>query len=460
MPGVELHSESTDRRSAALNSALGVGFDAVNAMAETLLLPSLVLAFFVAELTPSYMTIGLVPAVATSLWTLARVPALLLIDPRGKQQPWAFAAALVRAGAIAILALLASRTSPTGLMQSGRPLLITAFLCLIVFSLAGGFGSVPTSALFRASIAPDSWGSFIRWRSIWSAGLTLLGALLIARLLGPGSLPFPGDYGRLFLVATVFLIACAVFTVAIREFAPAAVDAPLLAPARALGKPLLDNRYQRFLIFRILLSSTAAVDPFLFLYAVTRLGVPATSIGAYAVAGVIGWVLTASLWAWLERSSGPRAVLQSAAVLRLIAPAAALALPQIADTPLAQNRFSGVALAPEVFAVAFFAIGAALAAQARGNSSYLSPLAPKPMRTAYAGLTNGVLVFVAFAPVAGGLLIQRAGYEALFIASIVVGLIAVFLGGWLADVSPQLRNADDRPRGAMRMLPILPPTEM
>lgn len=460
MPGVELQHDSADRRGATLNAALGIGFDSVNAMAEVLLLPSLVLAFFVAELTPSYVTIGLAPAVATSLWTLARVPALLLTGSRRRHQPWAFAAAATRAGAIAVLAVVASRTSPAGLAQSGRPLLVTFFLCLIVFSLAGGFGSVPTTALFRSSLPADSWGTFVRWRALWSAGLTLLGALLVDRLLGANVLAFPGDYGRLFLVATVFLIACAVFAAAMRESPSSAISAQPLPSARTFRQPLRDARYRRFLLFRILLSSTAAVDPFLFLYAVTRLGAPVSAIGSYAIAGVLGWIISAPLWNWLERTSGPQAVLQGAAVLRLVAPATALALPQITEIPFPQFGSDTGSPAPRLFLVAFFAIGAALAAQSRGNSSYLTLLSPRHLQAAFSGLTNGILAAVAFAPVLGGLVIQRTGYEVLFVGAIVVGLVAVFLGGWLGDVSTKRLDRSELRQRSARGDPALPPSRL
>src|SRR5918993_3175992 len=138
MPGAELRGDSSDRRGRALNSILGVASESVNAAAEVLLLPSLILAFFVAELTPSYATIGLVPAIAIGFWTLGRFPAYLLSQSRRRQQPWAFASAIVRAAAIGILAIVASRTDAAGLSQSARPLILTVFLCLIVFSLAGG----------------------------------------------------------------------------------------------------------------------------------------------------------------------------------------------------------------------------------------------------------------------------------------------------------------------------------
>ena len=151
MAGAELRRGSSGGRGLTLNALAAVASEAVSGAIDVLLLPSLVLAFFVAELTPSYTTIGLVPAIASGFWTLARLPAHIMTGARRRKKPWAFAAALVRAGAIVIIAVVASRTSPADLTQSARPLLGTFFLCLIVFALAGGFGSVPTLALLRAS---------------------------------------------------------------------------------------------------------------------------------------------------------------------------------------------------------------------------------------------------------------------------------------------------------------------
>jgi hypothetical protein len=287
--------------------------------------------------------------------------------------------------------------------------------------------------------------------------MCVLAALIVARLLGNNAQEFPGSYGRLFLVATIFLVAVAVLTVAMREPtgpAPAA-NVAMIAP-RALRQPLTDARFRRFLLFRVLLSSTAAIDPFLFLYAVTRLGAPVTAIGDYVLAGVLGWVLTAPGWQWLERRAGAHTVLQGATVVRLIAPATALALPPLAATELMRERFpDGSPLTP-AYGLVFFAIGAALAAQARGANDYLSALSPRTLHTAYTGLMNAALAVVAFAPVLGGMLIQRSGYEALFVAVMAIGLAAVFAAGALTSTPASLRNgrgASTSELAATRALP-------
>src|SRR5829696_5034671 len=252
MPGAELLRDSSNGRGRGINSILGVASESVNAAAEVLLLPSLILAFFVAELTPSYATIGLVPAIAAGFWTLGRLPAYMLTGARRRQQPWAFAAALVRVAAVAILAVVTSQTDPAALSQSARPLILTFFLCLIMFSLAGGFGSLPDAALLRSSIPSECWGAFVRKRAGWSTLLCVAAGLVAARVLGTNALAFPSSYGRLFLVATICLIAVAVFTTTMREpwASPPSHSVSVLSP-RSLRQPLYDSRYRRFLLFRV-----------------------------------------------------------------------------------------------------------------------------------------------------------------------------------------------------------------
>ncbi|MDF2757454.1 MAG: hypothetical protein K0S99_85 [Thermomicrobiales bacterium] len=428
----------------ALNSILGVAAESVSAAVEVMLLPSLILAFFVAELTPSYATIGLVPAIAIGFWTLGRLPAHLLAQSRRRQQPWAFASAIVRAAAIGILAFFTSRTDPADLSQSARPLILTMFLCLIAYSLAGGFGSLARGALLQSSVVSETWGAFVRRRTAWSALLAILAAVVVARLLGGNSFAFPGSFGRLFLVATVCLVIVAVLIAAMREpwTAASALSAPN-TPPRVWRQLLRDSRYRRFLLFRVLLSSTAAIDPFLFLYAITRLGAPVTKIGDYVILAVLGWIVSAPVWFWIERRSGARSLLQSAAVVRLIAPAIALATPPLAAIGLIQERLSDPTALTTAYGAAFFVVGAALAGQSRGNYDYLAALAPHQVLPAYTGLTNAILAIVAFSPVLGGIVIERLGYEALFGVAAAIGLATVFAGGWLAETPSRVRERQD-----------------
>ncbi len=144
--------------------------------------------------------------------------------------------------------------------------------------------------------------------------------------------------------------------------------------------------------------------------------------------------MSAPIWFWIERRAGARSVLQGATVVRLIAPAIALVMPPLAATELVRERLPDATFLTTIYGAVFFAIGASLAAQSRGNYDYLAALAPRPVLPLYVGMTNAVLAIVAFAPVLAGLVIQRFSYEALFGTAAALGLAAVFASGSLADI--------------------------
>jgi hypothetical protein len=85
--------------------------------------------------------------------------------------------------------------------------------------------------------------------------------------------------------------------------------------------------------------------------------------------------------------------------------------------------------------LAFASIGASLAAQSIADSGYLDRLGSPLLSTSISGVSQGAIVLAGFAPVLGGVVIQRYGYEVLFALSIIVGLGAVLSSGMLVGVS-------------------------
>lgn len=425
--------EDREQRDAGstLNEMLGIVIGAANAIVDVLLLPSLILAFFVAELTPSYVTIGLVPAVGACLWILARLPASLLTSTTRRLRPWTFGASIVRIGSIAVLAILTSRTGPANLAQTGRPLLIAFFLCFIVYTLAGGFSTVLTTKMLESTIPDMRWQRFQRLRAMVSSLLAVLGAFIVARLLGAGSLDFPTNYGRLFLVAVVCLVAVAVVTATLRETHIARAERLVFPSINAIARVVADRLLWRYVVVRFLLTSSAALDPFLFLFVVTRLGMPISSIGQCVIAGVLGWVVSSPIWFWLLTRNGPKALLQGASVLRLVSPVVALILPQLNSLPAGISVSSMQDVSRYAVLLAFSSIGASLAAQVISHPGYIARLASPLHSSSISGVSLGAVVLASFAPVVGGVVIQRYGYETLFAAVIIVGLGAVFASGTL-----------------------------
>ncbi|MFN8592700.1 MAG: hypothetical protein U0031_14675 [Thermomicrobiales bacterium] len=440
MPGAELRREASYRQGSPFSTGIALAIEAVGAAIEVFLLPSVVLAFFVAELTPSYTTIGLVPAIATAFWTLGRVPAAIALSGRRRLQPWAFGAAATRAGAILILGVFVSRTNVASLGGTARPLLGAFFLCFIVYALASGFGSVAQEGVIRTTIKALAWEQFVTLRALWSAAASLLAAIIVTRVLASAGVVFPANYGRLFIIVAVILIAMAAALIPLREpVFPAAGTHEMLA-ARSMRSLLGNARWRRFTTFQLLFAASGAIDPFLFLYAVTRLGLAPASIGTFVIAGVLGWVVTAPLWHAMQQKYGPRAVLRSASVLRVVPPAVALVVPQIAATEQLAAWSAGRVSLGSLYAVAFVAIGCALAGQSRAANAYARTALPAPIARAGSETINMLLIGAAFAPVAGGAMIQRYGYETLFVAVAVVALAAVLLSGTMADSPAMTTN--------------------
>ena len=441
MAGADIRRFSADRRGGGANGLLATAAGAVGSLAEILILPPIVLALFVGQLSnSSFVTVGAVSAIAVGFWAIARVPAGLLVALQRRKQPWALAGVLVRAVALGLLAFVTFR--------GGGDFLVSFFVCLAAYALASGFASVPSEALVAKAVPNAARASFYRQRAFWGIVAAIAGAFVVAQVFGGEGPPFPRQYALLFLAATVCQVAIAVFLASIREPLRVAERRPASLPAlQAVPAALADRNLRRFLLFRALLALTAAIDPFLIIFAFTRLGASSAAVGGYVLAYVLGILISQPVWVAVARRSGERTCLQGAALLRLAPPLLALVLPSLASTALWQDRFAGTPVLEVAFGIAFWCIGAATAALARGTFGYVAEFAPFRLRTAYTLATNALLAVLAFAPIAAGLLVERLGFEELFLVAAVVGVLAVVASGGLANSFVRLRSRSTAPMG-------------
>lgn len=437
MSGAEIRRFSTDRRGLTLNVFLGIAGAALASLSETLVLPTIVLPYFVGRISDSYAVVGFVPAVGIGLWALARIPAAIVVAPQRRKLPWAIAAALIRAAAMALLASVCFRA------EAGiNPQLRNAFfVCFVAYSLASGFASVPTAAVLAKAIPHESRELFFRQRNIWGGAAAIVAGLVIAQLLGNSGLAPPRDYALLFLAATVCQTATAFFIATLREpmRVPRTRLPPLATITGGMGRALADANFRRFLGFRLLFSLSTLADPFFVIFAVSRLAVEPGILGAYVIAVVVGRLTSVPLWTALARRHGDKATLQVAALLRLLAPLLALPLPYVTGTEFYRDRVDDNRVLAGLLGIAFLAIGASLGGQARGNFAYLHEVAPAHLRSSYVGLANVALAVVAFSPILGGLIVDRFDYRALFLVAVMIGLAAVFASGALTDTHVRTR---------------------
>ena len=435
MPGAEIRRFSDDRRGLAMNGVMSVAGGALSALAETLLLPIIVLAFFVGQLTTSWVPIGFVPAIGIGLWAVGRLPAALFLGGQRRQQPWVAGASIVKAVATGLLSLTCFRIGPAAVADTSGPLLRSFFICWVAYSLAGGFASVPQSSLLAKSVPDARRATYYRQRGFWGGVAGLLAGLFVAQILRDGGPAFPRNFGLIFLAATICQLAAVFFQMTLQEPSRVAVS-PTPGPLEVLrGVPaaFTDPHFRRYLAYRVLVGAAAIIDPFLVIFALARLGIDQAAIGGYVVAYVVGRMLAVPLWAGIERTYGDKPILQLSALLRLVPPMLALVLPYLLDYQELEQRLAAGNQLPIVFGVAFLILGAVTSGQGRANFAYLSEIANPRLHGVYAGIANAVLAVVAFAPVLGGMLIERSGYEVLFLVGAAIALLAVFASGALTD---------------------------
>ena len=437
MSGAEIRRLSVDRRGLVPNVFLGIGSGALLALADALIHPLIVLPLFVAALTDDLAVVGLIPAIAAGVWWLGRLPAVVLVRPRRQALPWATGALLVRIAAVALLAYVVFGADRFGDAQLVR----SFFICYVVYHLSGGFAAGPLTEALARSVAVDQRARVFRQRVIWGAALGIVAGFVVARLLGTDGPTFPRGHALLFLTAAVCLAAATFLMASVREptrfgFAP---RPPAVVTLRALPRPFGDPNFRRFIGFRALLALVAATDPFFVVYAQRELAVPGAAFGFFLVAFLAARFGFGVVWGPLVARHGEKVLLQSAALLRLLAPLVALILPYLVESQAYRDRVDDPTVAATLFGLVFVALGAALGAQARANFDYLGQIAPDGFRPAYANAANMVLALLAAAPIAGGLIATRYDLERAFLVAALAGLAAVFASGALTNTQARTR---------------------
>ncbi len=417
------------------NFAFGVANGALLQLGDTFIHPTLVLVVFVSQLTTSNVLVGLVPALSVGLWFLPQFLSAALVQGRRRQLPWAVWASVIRGAAVGVLG------AATAAIGEGNPsLLVTVFiLTYALYNLAAGFAFVPLVELSARVIPADRRGLFFSQRNFWGGVLAFLAGFLINRILADTGVPLSATFGTLFF-ASFAVLSLAAYTTATMSELPVRAPSrrpPALYWIRQVPELLGQAPLQRFLAYRALLATGTIADPFFVVYAQQVLGAPSAMAGLYLSTMAISRFASNIFWGRLVDRWGDRVALQTAALVRLLMPLLALALPPL----LSWEAVSRVTPGGEVaifyaYGLVFVAYGIALSGQTLANLTYALELAGPDARPAFVGLVNTTLGIVSFVPLLGGTLVDRFGFELLFLVALLIGLTSVLASGLL----PQTRG--------------------
>ena len=353
---------------------------------------ALVLAPFLAALGAPGWVIGMIPALRVGGWFLPQ----LFVASRLAHQP--FKLPLYRRTSTLRIVVFAALTVTVFLVDDPRVLIPVTLAVLALNSVAGGIGGVPFADVTAKVVPHYRLGTFWVLRNAIGGVLALLSGLVL-RWVFDSDLPFPTDFGVVFLFGTVLVGGAYLSFALVRE--PPGVPAlkePLAAMLRRLPSVLrVDVSFRRYLRVRFLGLLALMAEPFYAIHAITNLGAPVASLGTFVIVATFASIAVNFAFRRPADRGQNVTVLQVSLACMVAAPLAALLMP----------TWQGFALV--------FALSAA------GNSgmgiaawNLLYAVSPAPQRPLYVGVANSILALPSLAPIAVGLAAVATGYPLLF----------------------------------------------
>jgi len=393
----------------------GVLHGALFQMASAFAEPFALLPVFLAQFTASKVLIGLSISLIQAASIVPQIPVSRLMRRRhdlGK--PLMLAGIWTRCGVWGLLALLTVTITGSG------PVLLAVFIILLtIYSMGGGVAGLPLNQIIGETIPPEKRSSFFGWRLFWGGVLAMLSGYVVKRVLGSTSLEWPRNYGILFFLCFVTLIMAYV-AMSLLKPAPSppgktpTKSGPVFAELReALSAyPVL----KRLIAIRIFAGGLVLAMPFLTLYGKENLHFPLKWIGVFIIAQKMGTILSTFLWMPVGNKIGTKILI----VVGLVGVCAGL-------LPI------GFVKTPAVFVALLFVIGAGATGMQVGFNGYILELGSTEVLPLLVAIQGTLLFPVYFMPLAGGALVDAAGYNILFLVAFILVLLALVLSLGLCE---------------------------
>ncbi len=402
---------------------MGLSNGALFGFVDNIISPSVVLSIFINALGGSNFLVGLAPAVYNGGWFLPQ----FLISHRLQRMPHKMgvyvAATWVR---IVCWALIIAAIFGIGDTNHGL-LLVVFFLLFTTYALAAGIGGAPFMDIVAKTIPVARRGTYFGRRDLSGAIMAILASYLITVLLNPDrGIPFPQQFGYLFVLAGVGVVfGLIAFCLVVEPVESTLVrEVTFRDQLTAAGHILRENGvYRRFLLLRVAVAAADIATPFYAIYSVRVLGVPVDIVGLYIGFTTIAIVLANPMLSRVSDSRGHRIVLICAASGMLSMPLIALAFSFLPPGPALGLPFG----------LLFVIMGIARSAGNISLPSYLLEIAPAGERSLYIGFTNTILGVATFIPTIGGILVDLAGFQVIFVLTLLVGGFAWWLAKGLTE---------------------------
>ena len=174
---------------------------------------------------------------------------------------------------------------------------------------------------------------------------------------------------------------------------------------------------------------------FYVVYARRELGIQAGLVGLYLGVRTVASILSNLVWGRVSDGRGNRALIITTTLVGMVTPLIALFIGSIGRSAPGDAVWLGYA-----FAAVFLAAGAYSSGSGIGLMNYLMDTAPGEQRPLYLAFNNTIFGLVRFAAMASGLIVDWAGFRALFGISAVAYVIAFGLSLTMSEPRVQTRS--------------------
>jgi MFS family permease len=293
-------------------------------------------------------------------------------------------------------------------------LLAIFFALYTIYMFSGGFVSIAWQDFIARVIPERRWGTFFGLQFGLGDALGVAGAGVASLILA--TQPFPQSVGMLALICFGAMILSYIFLAAtVEPPQPTAPRQPMLAFLRGVG-PLLrrDHGFRRYLFCRSAISLGLVGHSFVTAAALERFRLTDADIGVFTAVLLAAQAISRIASGALADRWGHKQVLELATAIGLLALLLAVLAPSAAW-----------------FFPIFVLVGIAQAGYQLSGYTMIFSFSTPADRPTYIGVANTALApMAAFGPLLAGWLAEQAGYNALFLALLVIGLAGVLGLHW------------------------------
>lgn len=413
-------------------TAFMVGFSFVD--------PVAVLPILLSNLTESKVVIGLMIALQRAGWLVPQLIATSFVLHRPRRKPFFFYPCLISRMPFYLMAALLCL--PWGAAHP-QTMLVVLIVGYTIFFFGDGLSGVPWHDTVARTIPADLRGRFFGSMQFLSGLLAIGAGAVVGRVLGNDAIPFPRNYGLLFVALCGGMTISTIFLGVIREPVAVAADQAqsLLAILRSIPATLRRHQsLRRLILLQNLMGMAMLATPFYAVYARERLGLPASASGTFIQAATVGSVGMSVVWAYLNDRLGCRTVVRALPWLTMAVPLAALLVPLAAG-------LGGKTAMSYLYPIVFLLNGAIWGGAWMGFTNYAMEAATDGARPLFLGLQATLSSPTVIMPVLGGWLLSVMPYEVLFAIVVLIGLVAVLYARRLPHPGPAL-SLGEGPEGA------------